>query len=144
MDCQGFPFSCVIIFLRILTRFIDIKNLLPVFFRLIVSVAWIAHIVIYLLISPPLSPFLNEVFIKLDDIWGTFRIYFSCLYVVIILLNGYDFDMRLLFSTRSFGHCCICVLLLLPPPCSHCWGHDAWDEISFHYYSSNEVMIFPC
>lgn len=83
-------------FLRILTRFIDIKNLLPVFFRLIVSVAWIAHIVIYLLISPPLSPFLNEVFIKLDDIWGTFRIYFSCLYVVIILLNGYDFDMLII------------------------------------------------
>ena len=40
------------------------------FIRLIVSVAWIAHIVIYLLIDPPLSPFLNEVFIKLDDIWG--------------------------------------------------------------------------
>jgi len=33
-------------------------------------VAWVAHIVIYSLISPPLSPFLNEVFIKLDDVWG--------------------------------------------------------------------------
>lgn len=40
------------------------------FVRLIVSVAWVAHIIIYLLIDPPLSPFLNEVFIKLDDIWG--------------------------------------------------------------------------
>ena len=38
--------------------------------RLIVSVAWVAHIVIYLLIDPPLSPFLNEVFVKLDDVWG--------------------------------------------------------------------------
>ncbi|THU58872.1 hypothetical protein C4D60_Mb03t19040 [Musa balbisiana] len=36
---------------------------------LIVSVAWVAHIVIYLLINPPLSPFLNEVFIKLDSVW---------------------------------------------------------------------------
>jgi len=33
-------------------------------------VAWVAHIVIYSLASPPLSPFLNEVFIKLDDVWG--------------------------------------------------------------------------
>jgi len=33
-------------------------------------VAWVAHIIIYLLVDPPLSPFLNEVFIKLDDIWG--------------------------------------------------------------------------
>lgn len=41
------------------------------FVRLIVSVAWVVHIVIYLLIDPPLSPFLNEVFIKLDDVWGT-------------------------------------------------------------------------
>jgi hypothetical protein len=37
-------------------------------------VAWIAHIIIYLLIDPPLSPFLNEVFIKLDDIWGMLEI----------------------------------------------------------------------
>lgn len=41
------------------------------FDRLVVSIAWIAHIVIYLLIDPPLSSFLNEVFVKLDDIWGT-------------------------------------------------------------------------
>lgn len=39
-------------------------------FRLVVSIAWVAHIIIYLLIDPPLSAFLNEVFIKLDDIWG--------------------------------------------------------------------------
>ncbi|KAL2557900.1 LIMR family protein [Forsythia ovata] len=44
---------------------LQITNLI----RLIVSVAWVAHIVIYLLIDPALSPFLNEVFIKLDDIW---------------------------------------------------------------------------
>lgn len=50
------------------------------FGRLIVSVAWVAHIVIYLLINPPLSPFLNDVFIKLDDLWGIMQLhacYFS-------------------------------------------------------------------
>ena len=44
------------------------------FDSLIVSVAWVAHIVIYLLINPPLSPFLNDVFIKLDDIWGNVKV----------------------------------------------------------------------
>lgn len=38
--------------------------------RFVVSVAWIIHIVIYMLVQPPLSPFLNQVFIKLDDAWG--------------------------------------------------------------------------
>jgi hypothetical protein len=37
-------------------------------------VAWIAHIITDLLIDPPLSPFLNEVFIKLVDIWGMLEI----------------------------------------------------------------------
>lgn len=36
----------------------------------IFSVAWVAHIVLYMLINPPVTPFLNEVFIKLDSVWG--------------------------------------------------------------------------
>lgn len=52
------------------------------FDRLIVSVAWIAHIIIYLLIDPPLSSFLNEVFIKLDDVWGMFDIGVHILYII--------------------------------------------------------------
>jgi hypothetical protein len=40
--------------------------------RLIISIAWVAHIIIYLLVDPPLSSFLNEVFIKLDGVWGIF------------------------------------------------------------------------
>ena len=51
--------------------------------RLIVSVAWVAHIIIYLLIRPPLSAFLNEVFIKLDDVWGTFLDFYIFLYIAI-------------------------------------------------------------
>ncbi|KAL8526666.1 hypothetical protein ACS0TY_015753 [Phlomoides rotata] len=55
---------------------------------LIVSVAWIAHIVIYLLIDPPLSAFLNEIFIKLDDIWGNWNtsICGCSLYHIMILI----------------------------------------------------------
>ncbi|KAL0316400.1 UNVERIFIED_CONTAM: LIMR family protein [Sesamum radiatum] len=58
---------------------------------LIVSVAWIAHIVIYLLVNPPLSPFLNEVFIKLDDIWGllgTVAFAFFCFYLLLAVIAG--------------------------------------------------------
>ncbi|KAL8479231.1 hypothetical protein ACS0TY_026194 [Phlomoides rotata] len=51
--------------------------------------AWIAHIVIYLLIDPPLSAFLNEIFIKLDDIWGllgTAAFALFCFYLLIFVI----------------------------------------------------------
>ncbi|XVE62048.1 hypothetical protein DITRI_Ditri06bG0087600 [Diplodiscus trichospermus] len=70
---------------------------------LIVSVAWIAHIVIYLLIDPPLSPFLNEVFIKLDDIWGllgTAAFAFFCFYLLLSVIAGaMMLGLRLVFIT---------------------------------------------
>ncbi|KZV53421.1 LIMR family protein [Dorcoceras hygrometricum] len=70
---------------------------------LIVSVAWVAHIVIYLLIDPPLSPFLNEVFIKLDDIWGllgTVAFAFFCFYLLLAVIAGeMMLGMKLVFIT---------------------------------------------
>lgn len=70
---------------------------------LIVSVAWVAHIVIYLLISPPLSPFLNDVFIKLDDVWGllgTVAFAFFCFYLLLAVIAGETMlGMRLVFIT---------------------------------------------
>ncbi|KAM1159768.1 hypothetical protein ACFX19_033468 [Malus domestica] len=70
---------------------------------LIVSVAWIAHIVIYLLISPPFSPFLNEVFIKLDDVWGllgTVAFAFFCFYLLLAVIAGaMMLGMKLVFIT---------------------------------------------
>jgi LMBR1 domain-containing protein 1 len=70
---------------------------------LIVSVAWIAHIIIYLLIDPPLSPFLNEVFIKLDDIWGllgTAAFAFFCFYLLLAVIAGaMMLGLRLVFIT---------------------------------------------
>ncbi|KAF8394922.1 hypothetical protein HHK36_018861 [Tetracentron sinense] len=70
---------------------------------LIVSVAWVAHIVIYLLIDPPLSPFLNEVFIKLDDVWGllgTAAFAFFCFYLLLAVIAGaMMLGLRLVFIT---------------------------------------------
>lgn len=70
---------------------------------LIVSVVWVAHIVIYLLINPPLSPFLNEVFIKLDDIWGllgTVAFAFFCFYLLLAVIAGaMMLGLRLVFIT---------------------------------------------
>ncbi|KAL0309969.1 UNVERIFIED_CONTAM: LIMR family protein [Sesamum radiatum] len=70
---------------------------------LIVSVAWIAHIVIYLLIDPPLSPFLNEVFIKLDGVWGllgTAAFAFFCFYLLLAVVAGaMMLGLKLVFIT---------------------------------------------
>lgn len=59
---------------------------------IIVSTLWIVHIILYLLLDPPVSPFLNEVFVKLDDVFplfGTASFAFFCLYLIgiIYLLN---------------------------------------------------------
>nr|GEV03708.1 LIMR family protein At5g01460 [Tanacetum cinerariifolium] len=79
-----------------------VKLILGVF-GLIVSIAWVAHIVIYLLINPPLSPFLNEVFIKLDDIWGllgTAAFAFFCFYLLLAVIAGaMMLGLRLVFIT---------------------------------------------
>ncbi|RRT51626.1 hypothetical protein B296_00028591 [Ensete ventricosum] len=70
---------------------------------LIVSVAWVAHIVIYLLINPPLSPFLNEVFIKLDSVWGllgTAAFAIFCFYLLLAVIAGeMMLGLKLVFIT---------------------------------------------
>uniref|UniRef100_A0A0D6R4Q3 LIMR family protein n=1 Tax=Araucaria cunninghamii TaxID=56994 RepID=A0A0D6R4Q3_ARACU len=68
-----------------------------------VSIAWVAHIVIYLMINPPLSPFLNEVFIKLDSVWGllgTVAFAFFCFYLLLAVIAGATvLGLRLVFIT---------------------------------------------
>ncbi|KAJ4842348.1 hypothetical protein Tsubulata_036753 [Turnera subulata] len=80
-----------------------LANLVLGILGLIVSVAWVAHIIIYLLIDPPLSAFLNEVFIKLDDIWGllgTAAFAFFCFYLLLAVIAGaMMLGMRLVFIT---------------------------------------------
>lgn len=69
----------------------------------IVSVAWVAHIVLYMLINPPVSPFLNEVFIKLDSVWGllgTVAFAFFCFYLLLAVIAGaMVLGLRLVFIT---------------------------------------------
>ncbi|WVZ06727.1 hypothetical protein V8G54_020073 [Vigna mungo] len=60
-------------------------------YRLIVCVSWVGHIIICLLVDPPLCPFLNEVFIKLVDIWGllgTAAFAFFFFYLLLAVIAG--------------------------------------------------------
>ena len=105
--------------------------------------AWVAHIVIYLLINPPLSPFLNEVFIKLDSLWGNLD---YILFLPNITFSFYTMNAILIYLLyyliRSSGYRSICILLLLSSACSDCWSNDAWSQTYFHYNSPHEVMDF--
>ncbi|CAA6659272.1 unnamed protein product [Spirodela intermedia] len=69
----------------------------------VVSVAWVVHIVIYSLIDPPVSAFLNEVFIKLDDVWGllgTAAFAFFCFYLLLAVIAGaMMLGLKLVFVT---------------------------------------------
>ena len=51
----------------------------------VVSLAWIIHIVVYMLIKPPPAPFLNDLFVELDEAFPLFGVAaFSsfCLYMI--------------------------------------------------------------
>lgn len=46
---------------------------------------WLAHIISYVLVYPPLSPFLNQLFIKLDSafpLFGTVAFALYCFYLI--------------------------------------------------------------
>jgi hypothetical protein len=68
------------------------------------SIAWLIHIVIYVLIKPPLSQFLNQAFVKLDDAWG------ECEYALAwgeILSLGVFFIIPIgLFPKEFYGGLC--------------------------------------
>lgn len=70
---------------------------------LIVSVIWVLHIILYMLLQPPVSPFLNELFIKLDNVWGLFgtaAFAFFCFYLLLAVMAGeMQLGMRLVFVT---------------------------------------------
>ncbi|MFQ6641600.1 hypothetical protein Gotur_015377 [Gossypium turneri] len=98
---------------------------------LIVSVAWIIHIVIYLLIDPPLSPFLNEVFIKLDDIWGllgTVAFAFFCFYLLLAVIAGaMMLGLRLVgsYANELFSVQCGTYSFVLNKFCATAFGYYA-------------------
>ncbi|KAL2557897.1 LIMR family protein [Forsythia ovata] len=133
---------------------------------LIVSVAWVAHIVIYLLIDPALSPFLNEVFIKLDDIWGllgTAAFAFFCFYLLLAVIAGtMMLGLELVFITihpmkwgatlmnsflfnvgpysSSFNQCnsvlCHCICILFP---SHRSSRNIWSHLAIS--PGNQIFV---
>lgn len=58
---------------------------------LFLSIAWILHIILYMLVQPPATTFLNQVFIKLDNAWGllgTAAFTFFCFYLLLAVMAG--------------------------------------------------------
>ncbi|CAK9227079.1 unnamed protein product [Sphagnum tenellum] len=72
-------------------------------FGLVVSAVWLVHIVIYMLITPPLNPFLNWFFIRLDNVWGllgTVAFAFFCFYLLLAVISGeMQLGLNFLFIT---------------------------------------------
>lgn len=70
---------------------------------LCVSVVWVVHIILYMLLQPPVSPFLNDFFIKLDNAFGllgTAAFAFFCFYLLLAVIAGeMQLGMRLVFVT---------------------------------------------
>ncbi len=51
----------------------------------VLSVAWMVHVVLYLFVYPPISPFLNSFFITLDGVFplfGTAAFALFCFYLI--------------------------------------------------------------
>eukprot|EP00897_Mesotaenium_endlicherianum_P006173 jgi/Mesen1/5584/ME000281S04639 len=62
---------------------------------LAVSVLWVLHILVYVVVRPPASTFLNQVFIQLDKAWGecagllgTAAFGFFCFYLLLAVMAG--------------------------------------------------------
>ncbi|KAJ7523093.1 hypothetical protein O6H91_18G037000 [Diphasiastrum complanatum] len=78
------------------------KLLLGVF-GFCVSVMWVAHIIVYMLVQPPAAPLLNQVFVKLDNAWGllgTVAFAIFCMYLILAVIAGeMHLGMNLIFIT---------------------------------------------
>ena len=65
--------------------------------------SWLAHLVVYEFITPPLSLMLNQMFIDLDNVFGLFgtaMFAIFCFYLVIITIKGnFRLGMNFLFFT---------------------------------------------
>ncbi|XP_024537196.1 LIMR family protein SELMODRAFT_432208-like [Selaginella moellendorffii] len=68
---------------------------------LALSIIWLLHIIVFMLVNPPAFPFLNQVFIQLDSAWGllgTTAFAIFCYYLVMSVISGeMHLGMRLLF-----------------------------------------------
>lgn len=60
-------------------------------FSVLISLAWLLHIVLYVFVQPPVSPFLNDFFIELDDafpLFGVLALSVFCFYLVCTVVAG--------------------------------------------------------
>ena len=58
---------------------------------LVTSILWIVHVVLYILVDPPVSPFLNDFFIELDNafpLFGVAAFAAFCFYLIAITIKG--------------------------------------------------------
>jgi LMBR1-like membrane protein len=58
----------------------------------LVALSWIVHIIVYILVKPPLTPFLNTMFAKLDDAFRLFGVAFFalwCFFLIIAAIKGF-------------------------------------------------------
>ena len=58
----------------------------------IVAISWVIHVVVYILVSPPLHPFLNSMFEALDDVFRLFGVIaFSiwCFFLILAAIKGF-------------------------------------------------------
>eukprot|EP00899_Mesostigma_viride_P010788 jgi/Mesvir1/19710/Mv09970-RA.1 len=70
---------------------------------LIMSILWFVHIVLFIFFDPPLTPFLNDVFVKLDDVFGLFgtsAFALFCFWLMLCTIKGnMKLGLRLLIFT---------------------------------------------
>jgi len=65
------------------------------------SLSWILQVILYQLLDPPASPFLNNLFIDLDDIWGLFGTLAFAIYCFYLIAAAFKVRALLRLSTGT-------------------------------------------
>lgn len=72
--------------------------------RMVVSVMWLVHIIIFMLCDPPEDPFLNQIFIQLDKAWGAHHKLFLGQFHSFSHLQASDTFWRLRLILQRMSH----------------------------------------
>lgn len=83
----------------------------------VVAISWVIHIVVYVIVDPPLHPFLNSMFEALDDVFVFFGVIaFSiwCFFLILAAIKGFT-KLGLNFGLIQLYPMKACPLVL---PCS--------------------------
>ena len=79
---------------------------------LLIGISWIIHIFVYLLVSPPLFPFLNDFFAGLDNIFPLFGVAafaLWCFFLILAAIKGFtklglNFGFITLYPMKVWNH----------------------------------------